>query len=64
MNTLSDVAEIYAMMLSKGASEEIARNVAAALYRELMPGSNEAQVHEALGRAITMVKGGMLQTTV
>jgi hypothetical protein len=61
MTTLSDVADVYALMLRKGASEQIAREVAAALYREMMPGTNEDAVREAVDRAIAMVRGGLLQ---
>jgi hypothetical protein len=52
----NDVADLYELLLRKNASEETARAVAMALYRELMPGSDDPTVREAVARAIATVR--------
>jgi hypothetical protein len=56
MTVESDVADVYALILSKKASEETARTAAMALCRELMPGSDERVVRQTVARAIATVR--------
>jgi hypothetical protein len=56
MSVETDVAEVYALILRKKASEETARTAAFALCRELMPHADDKTVRETLARAIASVR--------
>jgi hypothetical protein len=56
MTVETDVADMYALLLRTGASEKTAREVAMALYRQLMPSSDDVTARETVSRAIATVR--------
>lgn len=52
MSIQSELASMYALMLRRGASEDIARVVATALCRELAPDNDDVAIREGVSRAI------------
>jgi hypothetical protein len=58
MSVQSEVADMYELMLWKGASKDTARAVATALYRELVPDGGSSE-DEVVSRAIATVRVGV-----
>ena len=56
MTVESDVADMYELLLRKGATEKTAREVAMAFYRQLAPSSDDFAAREAVSRAIATVR--------
>jgi hypothetical protein len=57
MSIQSELASMYEQMLRRGASEDIARAVATALCRELVPDNDDVAIREGVSRAIQTVRG-------
>jgi hypothetical protein len=58
MRVQSEVAMMYELMRWKGASDQTARAVAMALYRELVPDSDESTQQDVVSRAIATARIG------
>jgi hypothetical protein len=56
MMVSSKLVALYKLMLETGASEETARVVAMALYKELKPNDSECAAREAVSHAVATVK--------
>jgi len=63
MSVENDVADVFALILSKKASEETARAAALALCRELMPRASDLLIRETVARAIATVRVGRRAVT-
>lgn len=58
MSIQSEVANMHALMLSKGVAPETADAIALALYRELVPGCSLSVAREGVAKALTTAKTG------